>query len=691
MGVAVATERDEAERRLFLLAPTRRDAEACTRLLEAANISCTIGRDLPTLCELMTAGVGALIIGEEAFSDGGYAPGTQSLRNFIRLQPVWSDLPLIVLSRSGSESPTLTAALMDLGNVSVLERPVRVSTLLSMIQAALRARERQYQVRDQLIEQAQTQQLLRDREERHRQGVERLSLAMQAAGLGGWEWDPVTDAITLSNRALDIFGITDDIPPTRTAMRDLLHAEDVERARIANEKASDDHADYDVEYRARRPDGRMIWVAARGRGQYDSTGKMVRMLGVVQDITARKEVEQQRQLLLDAERTARGDAERAVRLKDEFLSVVSHELRTPLNAILGWAQILRTSPQEPDELEEGLAIIERNARAQTQIIEDLLDMSRVISGKVRLDVQRVDLTTVINSAAASMLPAADARSVRLQKVLDPHAGPISGDPNRLQQVVWNLLSNAIKFTPKGGRVVVTLQRVNSHVEISIADSGQGIKPDFLPFVFDRFRQAEGATTRRHGGLGLGLSIVKHLVELHGGTVSAKSAGEGQGATFCVALPLLPLRNQDAEHSVHPSAEPALLSDGNKTSLKDFRVLVVDDEPDSRQLIKHLLEGCDATVTMAASAAEAMQAFKQNKFDVVVSDIGMPDTDGYELARLLRTLPAETGRTPALALTAFARSEDRVRALMAGFNMHMSKPVEPAELCAAVARLAARVE
>jgi PAS domain S-box-containing protein len=414
--------------------------------------------------------------------------------------------------------------------------------------------------------------------------------------------------------------------------------------------------------------------------------------GYLRDITERKQAETERDRLLAGEREARQDAERANRMKDEFLSIVSHELRTPLHAILGWSQMLAKREVNKEDLTEGLQVIERNARVQTQIIEDILDMSRIISGKVRLDVQRVDLPSVIEAAIQAVQPAADAKGIRLQKVLDPLTEPVSGDPARLQQIVWNLISNAIKFTPKGGRVSVTLERVNSHVEISVSDTGDGIPPDFLPYVFERFRQAEGPTTRRHGGLGLGLSIVKQLTELHGGTVQAKSPGEGQGATFRVALPLIPLRpNDDGDGRYHPKTSRIETTNDNAApKLKGIRVLVIDDEPDARKLIKRLLEECEAEVTTGGSVDEALRLISEVNPHVILSDIGMPGRDGYELLRILRSLPAEKGgKIPAAALTAFARSEDRTRSMMAGFDLHVSKPVEPRELCAVVARLASR--
>jgi PAS domain S-box-containing protein len=397
----------------------------------------------------------------------------------------------------------------------------------------------------------------------------------------------------------------------------------------------------------------------------------------------------ERERLLEAERAARTEAERVSVMKDEFLATLSHELRTPLNAILGWAQLLRGQPR--DRIDDGLEVIERNAKAQTQLIEDLLDMSRIASGKVRLDVQGVDLPGLLHAAVDAIRHSAEAKDIRLQVVVDPLAGPVRGDPNRLQQCFWNLLSNAIKFTPKGGKVQVALARVESHVEISVTDDGEGIAPDFLPFVFERFRQADSSSTRNHGGLGLGLSIVKNLVELHGGTVRAKSAGPGRGATFCIELPLLVVHAAPEERRRrHPSSPSEATTSGDFPSLDGVTVLAVDDEPDARELIRAVLGQCGARVLLASSAAEGLAMVSRERPDMILSDIGMPGEDGYALIRHVRALPAnEGGRTPAAALTAFARAEDRTRALRAGFQTHVVKPVEPTELAAVVASLATR--
>ena len=375
-------------------------------------------------------------------------------------------------------------------------------------------------------------------------------------------------------------------------------------------------------------------------------------------------------------------------MKDEFLATLSHELRTPLSAILGWAQVLRRGSRDQADLQRGLQTIERNARAQAQLIEDLLDMSRITSGKVLLDMQLVAPAIVIDAAIETVRPAADAKNIRLDKYYDPGVGMIAGDPARLQQVIWNLLSNAIKFTPRDGLVRIALAAVDGHVEITVQDSGVGIKPEFMAHVFERFRQGDASTTRKHGGLGLGLSIVKHLIEQHGGTVRVDSAGEERGASFTIELPAANRQLLSARSDRAPYSPPSpLTSEILQRDLSGLKVLVVDDEPDARELIKRILSDCHAIVTTAANASEALGAFQRSRPDVLISDLGMPDVDGFELLALVRSMENGDPEVPAVALTAFARSEDRLRALEAGFRSHISKPVEPSELIATVAQMA----
>ena len=383
-------------------------------------------------------------------------------------------------------------------------------------------------------------------------------------------------------------------------------------------------------------------------------------------------------------------AQSANRLKDEFLAVLSHELRTPLNAIVGYSRLLRGGMLPPDKAARGLETLERNATLLTQIVEDVLDVSRIISGKLRLEVQPVDLPLVIDNAVATIQPAADAKRIQLQTLADPGVGPVAGDPGRLQQVVWNLVSNAVKFTPKNGRVQVRLERVNSHVEITVSDTGAGISADFLPYVFDRFRQAESGTTRKAGGLGLGLAIVRHIVELHGGSVEASSAGVDRGATFRVRLPLMIVHPQPlAAAREHPRTErrqPLTKLD----DLSGIRVLAVDDEEDALTLLRTVLEAAGAEVTTVGSPLAALERLTSARPDVVVVDLGMPGMDGFEVIRHIRRSPdADVRNVPAAALTAFARSEDRTKALRSGFEMHLAKPVDPGELVASIATLARR--
>lgn len=408
-------------------------------------------------------------------------------------------------------------------------------------------------------------------------------------------------------------------------------------------------------------------------------GEIVGASKIARDISLQKRAE--RILATANEETARQNQQ-----KDEFLTTLSHELRTPLQSIIGWVQILQGGDLSDGELEEGLEVIGRAAKAQQHIIEDLLDMSRILSGKVRLDVQKIELGTVLEAALETVRPSALAKGVKLHSVIDPLGTPVSGDPQRMQQVFWNLLSNAIKFTPRGGRIEVLLQRVNSHLEVSITDTGIGIEADFLPHVFDRFRQADASTTRNHGGLGLGLAIVKQLVELHGGNVFAKSAGVAKGATFSVIVPRAAVAEQTfaaaRREEQRDRAERAI------PALEGIAVLVVDDDEDSRAMVAKTLERAGGRITMAAGADDALRAVDANLPDVVVSDIGMPGKDGYALLEELRSRSVDKGgKIPAAALTAYTRVEDRVQAMCAGFQILLPKPVDAAELVATVAALA----
>jgi K+-sensing histidine kinase KdpD len=413
-------------------------------------------------------------------------------------------------------------------------------------------------------------------------------------------------------------------------------------------------------------------------------------LALAEEIARRAAISVDNARLYGAEQRARTTADDANRLKDEFLATVSHELRTPLNAILGWSRMITTGVLDETKRARASETIERNALAMTQLVEDLLDVSRIISGKMRLEVESVDMGKVVDAAIESIRPAALAKEIALRPIVEPAPGPLLGDPNRLQQVVWNLLSNAVKFTPRRGRVDVTVRRSGPSVEISVRDDGAGIDAAFAPFVFDRFRQADGKSTRTHGGLGLGLAITRQLVEMHGGSIHATSEGLGHGSTFTVKLPITAMRPLAGADSPAAAPEPpagAPLAEA-QGELVGLRVLAVDDDEDSRRLVHEVLEKAGATVTLAASVDEAMAAFERDVPDVLVSDIGMPGKDGTELIRLIRALPAERGgEVPAAALTAYARAGDRTHVLSAGFSMHLPKPIEPEELLAVVVSLA----
>ncbi len=416
----------------------------------------------------------------------------------------------------------------------------------------------------------------------------------------------------------------------------------------------------------------------------DANGHVIGFSVVIRDRTAWKRSQEERDRLLESERRVRQEAEQASRLKDEFLATLSHELRSPLNAIVGWVHIARRHAGDNSELSRSLDTIERNVRAQTQIVNDLLDMSRIMTRQVRLDLQTVDLRDAVSNAVEMIRPAADLKRVRLEKGLEADIGWTKVDPQRLQQVLWNLMANAVKFTPPGGRVRVSLERVNSHVEIVIQDSGVGIDPEFLPHVFERFRQADASTTRRHGGLGLGLSIVKSLAELHGGSVKAASPGEGQGSTFTVLLPIVPTQSEDGSIDSRSRATRDLDALPRLTGMS---VLVVDDEADSLMFFGRLLEECGAHVLLAVDADQAMDTLRSEQVDILISDIGMAGADGYQLIKEVRAQEDERIATiPAVAVTAYARADDRRRLLLAGFQMHLSKPVEPQELVAGIASL-----
>ena len=454
-----------------------------------------------------------------------------------------------------------------------------------------------------------------------------------------------------------------------------------------------------------RKDGSEYFVEWRITPLRDNDGRLSKWVAIQRDVTDRVRYQVERERLFNAEHAARVEGERVSRLKDEFLATLSHELRTPLNAILGWASILKDAATHgnAEEAAQAVEVIERNARAQAQLVEDLLDMSRMVAGKARLEVEPLSLARVITEAVESVHHAADAKGIAIVEATDPHAPPVYGDRTRLRQVFWNLLSNAIKFTPRGGRIEVRQHqagRTDGEAEVVVRDNGQGIAEEFVPYIFDRFRQMDSSASRRHGGLGLGLSIVKQLTELHGGIVRVESAGVGKGSAFTVTLPVgeAPSPAKGAPVGAISEAAPAApeksgeaaVHDGRTrgAALKGIQLLLVEDDPDQRNLLRRVLEQQGASVRVADDADRGLELLRSHPPQVLVSDIGLPGMDGYEFLRRVRELPADGGgRVPAVALTAFARAEDRQLALRAGFQTHVTKPAEASELINVIANLA----
>ena len=515
---------------------------------------------------------------------------------------------------------------------------------------------------------------VRSTEQRYRDLVEHLDAVF-------WEADRKEGAFTFVSRGVEnILGISRDLwlsDPGFWLTR--VHRDDKAAAADAWAKARTTGGEHEFEFRAIAADGRQVWLHVRAQAEAFG-GRADRLFGVMLDVTQRKRHDEERARLLATAEEARQVAEAANRAKDDFLATMSHELKTPLNALIGYAQLLRAK-QLPEELvDRALESIERNAKAQATLVNDLLDVSRIITGKLYLEVRPVVMHDVIDAALDTLRLAAEAKHLTLHLDMDRSGLIVSGDASRLQQVVWNLLSNAVKFTPAGSRIDVTLDRIADHARIRVADRGQGLTKEFLPFVFERFRQGDSSVTRRHGGLGLGLAIVRHIVEMHGGAVAAESPGPGLGATFTALLPLIGTHTHEAGDEVSsPTATPA-------QSLAGLRVLVVDDDADARDLLRTVLTRAGAEVTTSSSAADALNALSEGEHDVLVSDIGMPDEDGYQLLRRIRAVGPHRA-IPAVALSAYTGADHRRRAIDAGFQEHLPKPVDIARIVDAVARLA----
>lgn len=517
-------------------------------------------------------------------------------------------------------------------------------------------------------------------EEKLRQALQRLNFHVDNTPMGVIEWDRDFRVIRWSNTAERILGWTaKEVVGKQLSEIPFVYVEDAKPvSEVCHRLVVGQESQIFSYNRNYKKDGSVIHCEWYNSSLRDESGTMTSVLSLILDVSDRKIAEAEREYLLQQEQAARAEAEKANRIKDEFLAVLSHELRTPLNPILGWSRLLQSQKLNPAKTTEALKTIERNAKLQAQLIEDLLDVSRILQGKLTLNVTPVDLTSIISGAMETVQLAAEAKSIKIHTLLEPNVGKVAGDPSRLQQVVWNLLSNAIKFTPSAGQVEIRLERLGSHAEITVSDNGKGITLDFMPYVFDYFRQADSTITRKFGGLGLGLAIVRRLVELHGGTVVAHSLGEGLGATFKVSLPIIPNQeppNQDTKQIKEPS------------DLSGIKVLVVDDDADSREFVAFILEHEGAEVVTASSASQALAILSQCQPDILLSDIGMPLMDGYMLMQHLRALPPEKGgKIKAIALTAYAGEINEKKAIKAGFQRHISKPVEPVDLVNVISQL-----
>ncbi|AFY89852.1 hybrid sensor histidine kinase/response regulator [Chroococcidiopsis thermalis] len=635
----------------------------------------------------------------------------------------YPDCPVILFTDSGTEEVAVTA--MKRGATDYVRKGKPYRLALAVREALEKQNLRQE--RAKAIEQMQLSEA-------------NLRFALEAADLTAYTWNLQTGEVRRLENAGNISGIGDgEIVGTFEQVLNLVHPDDRELFQTEIQTALK-IGTYSCEFRILKPDGSIAWVLDKGRAIYDRSGNPVGLFGIAWEITQRKQLEQEQARLFELEQVARNAAESANRIKDEFLAMLSHELRSPLNAILGWATILESGRRDETTLQRAISTILRNAQVQTQLIEDLLDVSRIVQGKLKLQFIPLNLATPIQAAIETVELSAQAKSIDLQIFLDCDPGFVYGDPNRLQQVVWNLLTNAIKFTPFGGRVEVRLSvapesekstaggtaspdflvRANglpplttnpTYAQITVSDTGKGIEPEFLPYVFELFRQADASTTRNYKGLGLGLAIVRYLVEMHGGSVAVESLGEGQGATFTVLLPLMgmesrELGNKQAEeqrssyqvtsHKLQvtlnsefqiPNSEffphPLPLT---PLPLNNLRVLVVDDEPDSCEVIAMILQTRGAKTYTAGSVQAALQALEAFQPDLLVSDIGMPGEDGYALIRQLRTKTTAHRQIPAIAMTGFARLEDRTQAIAAGFQRHLPKPIDPDTLIAVVTDL-----
>jgi signal transduction histidine kinase/ActR/RegA family two-component response regulator len=665
--------------RVLVVAPEGRDARVISQVLTSQGMQARTCDDLVELIGCLEEADAAFITEESLQQD------PQPLTAWIAQQPPWSDFPFVVLvaRRHGRRPSGSLDALVGLGNLVLLERPLNAETLITAARSALRGRSRQYAAQRQLRAEAQLRLAEQQARTAAAQAGQALGVAVDAGELGTFHCPLPMSGVACSPRCREHLGLADEGPIDLKTLLRRVHADDVGSVRDAFFDGPSDADSREVEFRTLGAGGTVRWVRAKGRIYRQSDGTPTRFDGVTLDVTSQKLLERERESLLETERVARREAERAGRMKDEFIATLSHELRTPLSAILGWTYILKRGGASVNLL-KAAETIERNARAQAHLIDELLDVSRISSGNIRLELQPVAVATVLEAVQQSLRPSAEAKKVRVA-VDAASDGMVLADPGRLQQIIWNIVANAIKFTPAGGTVDVRSARAGGTVTLQVRDTGAGIAAEFLPHVFERFRQAESSEARAYGGLGLGLAIVRQLVEMHGGQVEARSDGLGRGATFTVRLPAWEASRSPLATAAEAESAP---HDLGHTLLAGRRVLVVDDEPDGREMLALLLRSHGARVVTAASAEEGLHSLLSHRPEVLISDIGMPHVDGYELMRRVRACDSEAcRRIPAIALTAFARAEDAAKARSAGFQMHMAKPVEPAALISSIMALA----
>jgi signal transduction histidine kinase/CheY-like chemotaxis protein len=632
----------DAARRVLLVAPTAKDAEVTSAILAQSRIVCVACATLHQLSREIEAGVGAILLTEEALT----AKGIDEVVDTLNRELPWSEPPIVVLTSHPDVSPVRAPMFQALRNVTVLERPAPIRSVVSAVQAALRSRERQYQIRDQI-------QALEAAERRSRQLQQQLQLAVDASELGTFHCELPLDKIVCNDRCKAHFWLPPDAEIDFDTFYSILHPDDRERTRLAVEACVDQGHDYDTEFRTVSQNGAIRWLRATGRTYYDDSGEALRFDGMTQDITESKAREQE----LSA----------ANRRKDEFLAMLAHELRNPLAPIRNAVEIMRTVGSSDDRIHKGSDAISRQVQHLVRLVDDLLDVSRVTQGKVLLQREALELTGVISRGIELARPLIDARHHKLEVTL-PAIGELTveGDATRIAQVIGNLLDNAAKYTEEGGSIHLSATRDNESVVIRVRDNGVGISPDLLPRVFDLFIQAERSPDRAQGGLGIGLSLVKNLIELHGGTVEARSNGPGNGSEFIVRLPVLQKQwVREATATKHHA----------RRLRPNQRVLVVDDNVDAAETLRMLLEMNGHEVRCAHEGTQAIELAMDFRPDVALLDIGLPRMDGFELARRLRARP-EMRDTRLIALTGYGQAEDRSRALAAGFDDHLTKPVDP---------------